>query len=456
MNKEIDKFSAMDLNTLYYTQKIDYARMSLWAPFYAVGMVARIQGEVPPELLNEALKKLRILYPPLASRVYMRPNGDAFLTTEGVGEFNLEVRSKISDFDWERVVLEQEQIPFAIEHGPLARFFLLLNKYSSDLVVIVPHVICDGYSMTHVMYDAVALLNDPEKVVKQPDLHPTVTWKAVQHSFLNNLLLRGLVRIYNQTHTKHMVLMNQERYEELYRIFWTRHHNNFLSLSLSPSETNALINRCKQHHIAVTSALFAAYFLTLKDLNFIPKGSHYLISIPVNIRKWMHQQPEKVIGVFASSIEIKIPLKTNPSYWELARLTHTKIHKIIKKHSRVLRTLVLDDLIPLIADNLIDAISTEKINDLPKLLTHFIKLDSDSRCMTISNIGRIHLPSAGSTYPLDTLLPLTPTGPGYRHSICALTVNDQMHLALRVHQMHLDQATLTQIKARVMAYLLLE
>ena len=444
----------MNLNTSSFDQKIEYARMSLWAPFYAVGMVARIRSDVPLELLREALNKLRILYPPLASRVYMHPNGDAFLTTEGVVDFDLQVRSKKSDHDWEKVVLEQDQIPFPIESGPLTRSILLRNTHSSDLIVIAPHVICDGYAMTHVMYDLVSLINDTQKIVTQPNHFPAVTWNTVQHSVFNNLLLRGFVKIFNKTQTKQMLRMNQKAYEELYHSFWTRHHSNFFSLSLSPSETKALINRCKEQKIAITGALFAASFLAQTDLNLISEGSDYTISIPVNIRKWMHHPPEKSMGVFASSVEIKLPIKTEPTFWELARLAHAKIHKRIRNHSRVLQTLVLDDLNPLIADSIIAALATDQYNKLPLLLKKNLKLDPDSRVLIISNIGQIHLPSVGTTYPLDTILPLTPTGPGYRHSVCALTVNDQMHLALRFQQLNLDQSTITQIKERLRYYLL--
>jgi len=170
----------------------------------------------------------------------------------------------------------------------------------------------------------------------------------------------------------------------------------------------------------------------------------------------MHQQPERLMGVYATSIEIKIPIQPNPSFWELAHVTHTKIHKSLKNLSRVLRMLVLDELNPLLADNIIEAVSTEQLNRLPKILTRFIRLDPDSPCLTISNIGRVDLPSAGTNYPLETLFSFMPTGAGYNHSICAMTVNNQMHLALRFHQLHLDQATITKFKERIKAYLLLE
>jgi len=44
--------------SINYTQRIEYARSTLWAPFYAVGMTARVQGEVSQEVVKEALEKL--------------------------------------------------------------------------------------------------------------------------------------------------------------------------------------------------------------------------------------------------------------------------------------------------------------------------------------------------------------------------------------------------------------
>ena len=51
----------MTVSPKAFEQKIVYSRPSLWPPFYTVGMVARIQGNVPVELARRALRKLRIL-----------------------------------------------------------------------------------------------------------------------------------------------------------------------------------------------------------------------------------------------------------------------------------------------------------------------------------------------------------------------------------------------------------
>ncbi len=113
----------MDHNNGHYEQKIAYARAGLWAPFYAVGMAARIKGDIPTDLLKAALRKLQILYPPLASCVRMEKDGTAWLTTEGVGEFPLEVRSRKSDDDWVKIFLEQERIPVRVRPRPDCTLF---------------------------------------------------------------------------------------------------------------------------------------------------------------------------------------------------------------------------------------------------------------------------------------------------------------------------------------------
>ncbi len=165
----------MDSHHETYEEKIGYARGSLWAPFHAVGMVARVKGLVPTEQLEAALRKLQILYPPLASRVRVEKDGAAWLTTEGVEACPLEVRTNAAGDDWKEIFLEQERIPFAFERGPIARFFLLRGHLCSDLIAIAPHVVCDGYAMTQLMSDAVALLNDPNRVVNRPAPTPFTT-----------------------------------------------------------------------------------------------------------------------------------------------------------------------------------------------------------------------------------------------------------------------------------------
>ncbi|HZU87356.1 MAG TPA: hypothetical protein VFF78_07720 [Anaerolineaceae bacterium] len=443
---------AMQPNNEPYEQKIAYARASLWAPFYAVGMVARIQGNVPTMLLEESLRKLQTLYPPLASRVRVEQDGSAWLTTKGVGECPLEVRSKTSGDDWVNLFLEQEKIPFAFERGPLTRFFLLRGDQSSDLIAIAPHVVCDGYSMTQVMGDAVALLNDPEREVTRPAFPPAVTWQNVTHSARDNLFLRVLVRVLNRVWPDGRVVTRQEGYEELHRSYWARQQNGLLAFELSPDETSALAARCRQRGVSVTGALVAAFLLAQADVLAI-QPARYELTIAVSIRDRLVQLPDRAVGVYASSLDLALHPKLGNSFWKLAREGHARIHQGLGDRARILKPLVLNELDPLIADELIAGMSTNQWSGASRLLTRFVKIIRETRCMDVSNIGRIDLPEVGGPYRLETLLPFPPMVPGGRMALNVLTVNGQMNIILKFRQNEMDDATVTRIKDRALSYL---
>lgn len=443
----------MQPNNEHFEQPITYARASLWVPFYTVGMVARILGEVHPAPVEAALRKLQILYPPLASRVRMEQNGLAWLTTEGTRGYSLEVRHRTSDEDWVKVFLEQEKIPFAFDRGPLARFFLLRGEQHSDLVVIAPHVVCDGYSMTHVMEDVVALMNDPDQVVTQPAAPPLVTWQSVPHAVGDNLLLRGFVRALNHIWPDSRTAMCQDSYEELHQRYWAGQENGLLVFGLSSAETADLVARCRQRSLSVTGALVAAFLLAQSEILPVRQAARRDLTIAVSIRDRLAQPPGRAVGVFASSIDLVLRPRRGISFWELARQGHAGIHAALNDRARVLRPLVLNELNPLIADELVAAISTNQWSPASRLLTRFVKITGERRCLDVSNIGRVEVSDACLPYRLENLLPYPPIVPGGRMALNVLTVNGQMNIILKYRQNELDGTLAARIKERAIDFL---
>lgn len=442
----------MNLSLEHYLQRIAYARASLWAPFYAVAMVARIQGDVPTAPLKAALRKLQALHPPLASRVRMEANGAAWLTTEGVGEFPLEVRPKGSDDDWARVLLEQERVPFPFDRGPVTRFVLLRGAQNSDLLAIAPHVVCDGYSMCHVMSDAVTLLNDPGRTVTRPSPPPAVSWQSVPHSVYDNLLLRGLVRIVNCAWRGTRIALNQEEYQQLHRQYWARQQNAVVTFALSRSETSDLVARCRQHGVSVTSALVAAFLLAGEDVRPSGRAGPGAISVAVNIRDRLIDPPGHAVGVYASSVDLRIRSGKGTPFWALAREGHTRIHKAVADRAQVLRTLVLEELDPSIADALVAAVSTGRWGHEFDLMTRFVRIKGEVRFLNVSNIGRVALPDVGAPYRLEALLPFPPLVPGGELALNVLTVREQMNVVLKYAEHHLSGTAVSALKERALGY----
>jgi len=434
-------------------QKIDYARAALWAPFYAVGMAARIQGSPPTEVVKAALSKLQILYPPLASRVRVEEDGSAWLTTEGVDEYPLEVRLRTSDDDWARTFLEQERIPFDFVCGPVARFFLLRGDQTSDLMAILPHVVCDGNSMAQVMWDAVALMNDPGRQVTRPLPPPTIDWQTVAHSPFDDLLLRGLVRVVNHAWPNRRVVLSQDKYEEIHQNYWARQQHGFISFGLTPAETAGLAARCKQQGVSISGALMAAFLLAQNEVRPAMGRTRREITVAVNIRDRVVQNPGRTMGTFASSIDFIMPPSSRATFWELARMGHSRIHKSLNNRAQILKPLVMSELDPTIADNLITSIATDDMSREIRLFTRFFKVKGESRCLNLSNIGRIDLPEAGTPYRLINLLPFPPLVPGGGMVLNVLTMNSQMNLILKYRLNKWDSATVARIRDRALAYL---
>lgn len=440
----------------YFEQKIVYARASLWIPFYTVGMVARITGKVPVKLVEDSLKKLFILYPPLVSRIRLESDGSAWLTTKNVDKPSLEIRKKTSDEDWANLFLEQERIPFPFEKGPVTRFFLLSGEESSDLVSIVPHVVCDGYSMTLVMNDAVAIINNPNMEVTQPDLPPSVTWKTIPHAFSDQFFLRGLIRTLNLTWSSSKKILRQQEYEEAHQFYWQHQETDLLSFMLTAEQTSDLSKRCKNKGVSVTGALVAAFIMAQNEICPGTLPAKREISVAVNLRDRMSQQPGHTMGIYASSIDIAIRSNPNLTYWELAKDGHKKIHRAMKNRSKILMPMVLDEMNPAILDGFVLAMAKDQWTDGFEIFNRFVKVRGNMRALNVSNIGRIDLPKCEGAYPLVTLLPFPPLAPGGGMSLNVLTVNGRMNIILKFKpEGIICRPKVIQLKEKALEYLLM-
>jgi len=175
------------------TNRKSHTRGESLAPFYAVGMTVRIQEKyhrVTQGRFTQATDPVPSLGKPRAhgKRRYRLVN------YRWCGRFTARgpvqnIRRRLG-----KNLPRAREHPVRIRLRSSCRFFLLRDDQVSDLVAIIPHVICDGFSMTYVMCDIVALLNDPNRLVTQPKPPMPVSWENIQHFPHDNLLLRVLAR----------------------------------------------------------------------------------------------------------------------------------------------------------------------------------------------------------------------------------------------------------------------
>jgi hypothetical protein len=443
----------MDARRGPYVEKLVYGRPALWAPFYAVGVAARIQGQIPLPLLRAVLAKLQTLHPLLASRVQMERDGRAWLTTADVGEFPLVVRPRVSRDDWMAVFLEQERCPFDFEHGPVTRFFLLCDDEGADLVAVAPHAVCDGYSMTHAMFDAESLLHDPDRKVSLPPVAPTVSRENLCGPGRDHLLLRAGIRVLNRLWPGRRLPIDYHEYLDLYGRYWANRQNAVLSYEFDGPETARLMARCKQQGVAVTGVLLAAFLLAQADVD--PRADPYRgeIAVAVNIRNRLLQPPGPSAGLYSSSVNVRLRSRPGQSFWEVARAGHARVHRALEDPELVRKPVLLNDIAPHISDAFIEALATDRWSPECSLLSHFVQLKGTVRWLALSNIGRVELPHCGPPYYLETILPFPPLVPGDALALNVLTVRGRMHLILKFELHQMDLRTAERIRDRALEYI---
>jgi NRPS condensation-like uncharacterized protein len=131
-----------------------------------VALVARINGNIPKEYLEEILKKITIMHPLMGVKVVIDSNYEAWFTNKDVTPISLKVIPRKSEKHWIEIIENEYKIHFDFENGPLIRFILLNSAEVSDLIIIAQHVICDGMSLTNLIQDILLLLSEPDTKVR--------------------------------------------------------------------------------------------------------------------------------------------------------------------------------------------------------------------------------------------------------------------------------------------------
>lgn len=135
---------------------IQKERIYLCAPGACVSASLTFDRPIGEETLRAAIRKVMQCHDVFACCLQMEPDGSAFLE-----ETDRTPTVFLFPFQGETALLiqEQERRPFHRERGEWARFFWRIDGEQAELVVIVHHLICDGFSIVRLMSDIVLALN---------------------------------------------------------------------------------------------------------------------------------------------------------------------------------------------------------------------------------------------------------------------------------------------------------
>jgi NRPS condensation-like uncharacterized protein len=388
---------------------------------------AKIRGDISQENLDIALFKVQQKHPLLKASVDdEQEGGPYFVFNDEITAIPVRIAERLTDNDWLAESKLEWYKHFDDTTKPLARLVWLKSAETSELLLVLPHCICDGTTIVTLMREILSLLDDPLleleastpfKSVRElmPDTFDMVknTRKARIFAFLGKLFF-----YFKSTKSK-----------------YSRGNDYALNWKLDKEQSADIAEACKNAGTSVHGALCAAFIKAFKEV----RGSkaHGKVISPVDIRHFIPQIKQDAMFAFAPIVELTIDKKTDLDFWSLAKKIKADLVAKIKTMN-VYEMLWMG----------------EFMHPTVNRMVKFLKATDGSHDVTLSNMGRLNIPETYKTFELETIYSPTVAFPWRNpNTLVATTFKKQMDFSLMSNESFMPEADALKIKTKAMELL---
>jgi hypothetical protein len=286
-----------------------------------IKIVAYVDGQINEDLFRGAVRKLAMKHPYLRSKVVMREDGTAYLTTEGGKEPKSVVVPGNSKADVLDAIYQEDKKPSNWETEPTSRFILVKGVNGSDVVVAyVQHLVADGRSAIFVMKHLLEIIADPGQEIEEltpislvENAPADVEIPEVQKAYAGQI---------NEAWAKQKVTFGVEEFIEVARQKYAPGPDVYVDHALTQEETIALRTKSKEEGVSMNAALLAA---TLIAKNIAEtEASPNNLGLAVDVRKRLTKDAGEACNLLASGAMVAPEYKEGMPFWDLATDIHTK------------------------------------------------------------------------------------------------------------------------------------
>ena len=306
-----------------------------------IKVVAYVAGEINENLFRDAVSKLSIKHPYLRSKVVMREDGTAYLTTEGGKEPKSVVVPGSSNADVLGAIYQEDKKPSNWETDPTSRFILIKGVNGSDVIVAyVQHVVADGRSTVFVMKHLLEIIADPTKEIEElmpislVETAPSdVEIPDAQKSFAENI---------NEEWAKQNVTFGVEDFIEVAQQKYASGPDVYVDHTLTQEETIALRNKSKEQGVSVNAAILAATLIAKTIVETEPTPNK--LGFAVDVRKRLTKDAGEACNLLASGTMVDPEYKEGMAFWDLAKDIHTKTLVALESNQNIFVTRMMAQL----------------------------------------------------------------------------------------------------------------
>ncbi len=384
---------------------------------------AKISGKISEDNLHKALDKIQQKHPLLQMNIDATGKTPYFVRNENISKIPVRTAQRVTDQDW----LTQSKVEwyklFDAPNEPLARLVWLKGETESDLLLVLPHCICDGTTILNLMRELMALIDHPEQ-----NLAPYPSFLSVRD------LLPEEFAITKTAHFKGKI------FAALGRLFFffkaTSNHNvdrsNYaVHWKISEQDTQKLLVKCKEENTTVHAAICVAFMEAFKQVQ--GTKAHGKVICPVDIRRFVETIKQDTMFAFAPIVELKLD-QTESDFW-------TKTQKLKTDLEAKVAEMKVHDLLNM----------SEYFHSSVNKMIGFLKTTKGTHDVTLSNMGLLNIPKDYQHFAIETIYSPTVAFPWKNaNTLVCSTFNGQLDFSFMSNESFLREFEAWQIKDRAM------
>jgi hypothetical protein len=407
-------------------------------PFTSVFTVTLV-GAMHEENLRRALLTLQSKHELLRSVVEDVDGQPHFVLQDHPAPIPLRIVERDGDDDWQEEVRKEWTVPFAASHEPLARLVWIRGSYTSELILLAHHCICDGQSGMILLQQCLRACDDPEQDLKSVDV-----LKGIED--LVPASLRNDRRFQRRVHWKmrllRMGLALKRRDGAEKRTCITSEQMYFQRCRLDARTSTAIAAHSKAQGVTVFAVAAVSFLQAFREIR--GKGALRKAYTMVNARRFLSQlTPDALFGI-APGVELclkELPTGeiTKTGFWKGARAIKIGVTRRIDRLGRGM----LEYLVGL-----------ESLHDKYNRLVGDTEGKSEVRHLTLSNMGRLDLPTQYRTFTLEKVYsPLVMVSPTPANTVVLSSFAGRLEFAIVSDTQSLPQTQAVAILQRAMSIL---
>jgi hypothetical protein len=414
-------------------------------PFTSVFTI-KLRGTFDEWQLRRALRTLQDKHPLLRCVVEHTSGRPHFVLQDSPAPIPLRIVERRGEDDWQNQVRQEWTVPFGLGGEPLARFVWLRGAHASELILVAHHCICDGQSGMTLLEECLRACDDPQRKLEDPergwttfdalqtmeDLVPAllrqnqrfqrrVQWKM-------RLLRLGLLLKHKNAWQKRTPIADEQMYFQRWR--------------LDAGASLTIMDRCKTEGVTVLAASTVAFLQAFREVCGVAALRRAYTM--VNVRRFLPQlKPDALFGI-APGVELslkKVPPGeiTEAGFWECARaIKADMIHRLDRLGAGLCEYLV----------------GLETLHDKYDRLVGDTEGAPAVRHLTVSNMGRLDLPTQYRTFTLETVYsPMVMVSPTPANTVVLSSFAGQLEFAIVSDTQSLPPVQAAVIQKRAMAML---